>query len=259
MASIELVVSAFLLLTFIAALVSIRLKIPYTLILILTGVSITVVVTLLSIWGPLQAPAHSITLQIQSIYSQLIQGGTNSLFVGLIVPPLIFEAMIQIKGSELKTVIKPSLALATLGVLIATAVGGLFLWKVVGLSMYVSFLFSALIAPTDVVTVLEIFRRVKVPSKLATMLDFEAAFNDATGIVVFTIVLSTIGLARVSLLDSVVSFGFTLGVGVLVGLGVAFLGEILSSLIEDKSRKQYLPSSLFLAPTRLLPVLAPRD
>ena len=36
----------------------------------------------------------------------------------------------------------------------------------VGLSVYVSFLFAALIAPTDVVTVLEVFKRVKVPSKI---------------------------------------------------------------------------------------------
>ena len=156
------------------------------------------------------------------------------LFVGLVVPPLIFEAMIHLRASDLRAVIKPSLALATVGVLIATAVGGLILWKVVGLSPYVSFLFAALIAPTDAVTVLEVFRRVKVPSKLSTLLDTEAAFNDATGIVIFTIILSTIGLQKVAVTQTILSFGFTLGAGVLIGLAVAFLGELLSSLIEDR-------------------------
>ncbi len=92
--------------------------------------------------------------------------------------------------------IKPSLALATIGVLIATVVTGLILWQVVGSSIYMSFLFAALIAPTDVVTVLETFRHVKVPSKLATLLDTEATFSDATAIIVFTIILSTIGLQK---------------------------------------------------------------
>ena len=51
---------------------------------------------------------------------------------------------------------------------------------------------------------------------------------------IFTIILSSIGLTQISVLGSFLSFGYTLGVGVLIGLGVAFAGEILSSLITDK-------------------------
>jgi CPA1 family monovalent cation:H+ antiporter len=222
-------------LVFIAALISIKVKLPYTLVLVLTGVLITLIFGLLSLEGsPIQGQMLSITSQIRSIYNLLIQGGGGGLYVGLIVPPLIFEAMIHIRGGDLKSVIKPSLALATIGVLIATAVTGLILWKVVGLSIYVSFLFAALIAPTDVVTVLEVFRHVKVPSRLATLLDTEATFNDATAIILFTIILSTIGLQKINVLSSLTNFGFTLGAGVLIGLGVAFAGEVLSSLIEDR-------------------------
>ncbi len=225
MPSIEIVIAAFLLVAFLAAVLSNKLKVPYTLVLVLAGVAITVVSYLLVSQG-----GSNLTLQLKSIFTQLIQGG---LFVGLVVPPLIFEAMIHLRASDLRAVIKPSLALATMGVLIATLVGGLILWKVVGLSPYVAFLFAALIAPTDTVTVLEVFRRVKVPSKLSTLLDTEAAFNDATGIVIFTIILSTVGVQQFSVTQTLFNFGFTLGAGVLIGLAVAFLGEVLSSLIED--------------------------
>ena len=216
---------------FLAAVLSTRLKIPYTLVLVLIGVVITVVASSLAMQG---GSFESLISQLRSIYTLLLQGGGGGLFVGIVVPPLIFEAMIHLRASDLRAVIKPSLALATVGVLIATAVGGLILWKVVGLSPYVSFLFAALIAPTDTVTVLEIFRRVKVPSKLSTLLDTEAAFNDATGIVLFTIILSTIGFQKVAVTQTIFNFGFTLGAGVLIGLAVAFLGEVLSSLIEDR-------------------------
>ncbi len=193
--------------------------------MVLAGVTITVVLFLLESQGlDLASP-------LRSLYSQLLVGG---LFVGLVVPPLIFEAMIHLRASDLRAVIKPSLALATVGVLIATVVGGLILWKIVGLSPYVSFLFAALIAPTDTVTVLEVFRRVKVPSELSTLLDTEAAFNDATGIVIFTLILSAISLQEFSLTQTLFSFGFTLGAGVFIGLVVAFIGELLSSLIEDR-------------------------
>ena len=228
---VELLVAAFLLLTFLAALLAIRLKIPYTLVLVFIGIVITVVATIFSLEGGWFQNTIS---QIRSIFDQLIQGGGGGLFVGFIVPPLIFEAMIHIRAADLRAVIKPSLALATVGVLIATSIGGLILWKGFDLPLNVSFLFAALIAPTDVVTVLEVFRRVKIPAKLSTLLDTEAAFNDATAIVVFTIILSSLGFQRVTVTDTVLSFGFTLGVGVLVGLAVAFLGEILSSLIEDR-------------------------
>lgn len=121
MAGIELVISAFLLLTFIAALISLRLKVPYTLVLVFTGVLIAIIAASLTLQGsPIQNPMQSFVLQIKSIYSSLVQGGGGGLFVGLVVPPLIFEAMIHIRGSDLRSVIKPSLALATIGVLIAT-------------------------------------------------------------------------------------------------------------------------------------------
>jgi monovalent cation:H+ antiporter, CPA1 family len=205
--------------------------VPYTLVLVLSGVTITVIAFLFASLG-----GYDVTSQFRLIYAQLLSGGGGGLFVGLVVPPLIFEAMIHLRASDLKAVIKPSLALATIGVVIATAVGGLVLWKLVGLSPYVSFLFAALIAPTDTVTVLEVFRRVKVPSKLSTLLDTEAAFNDATGIVLFTIILSSIGLGlqNFSVPQTLLSIGFTLGAGILIGLVVAFIGEVLSSLIEDR-------------------------
>jgi monovalent cation:H+ antiporter, CPA1 family len=221
--------AAFLTIAFLVAVLSNRLKLPYTLVLVLSGVTITVIAFLFASQG-----GSDFASQLRSIYTQLLSGGGGGLFVGLVVPPLIFEAMIHLRASDLKAVIKPSLALATVGVLIATFVGGLILWKVAGLSPYVSFLFAALIAPTDTVTVLEVFRRVKVPSKLSTLLDTEAAFNDATGIIIFTIILSTIGLQQISVTQTVLSFGFTLGAGVLIGLVVAFLGEVLSSLIADR-------------------------
>ena len=235
MASVELVLSAFLLLTFIAALISMRVKAPYTLVLVLIGVMITLIVGLLSLPGsPVQGSMQNVTAQIRSIYDRLIEGGGGGIYVGLIVPPLIFEAMIHIRGSDLRSVIKPSLVLATVGVLIATVVTGLILWQLIGLSVYVSFLFAALIAPTDVVTVLEVFKRVRVPSKLSTLLDTEACFNDATAIIVFTVILSSIGMQKINVFSSLVGFGFTLGAGALIGLGVAFAGEVLSSLIEDR-------------------------
>ena len=234
-ANIELIIAVFLLIAFIAAIISLRLRTPYTLVLVLIGVGITAIATLLSIGAsPLHTIAQSIIDQIRSFDNLLLEGGGSGFFVGIVVPPLVFESMMHIRAGDLRTVIRPSLALATVGVVIATIVGGLVLWQVAGVPFYVAFLFGALIAPTDVVTILEVFKRVKVPPRLTILLNTEAAFNDATAIVVFTIVLSSAAIAQVGLFDATASFGFTLIGGLLVGLGIGFVAELLSSLIEDR-------------------------
>ncbi|HEY9760076.1 MAG TPA: sodium:proton antiporter [Oculatellaceae cyanobacterium] len=227
-------IAAFLLLVVITALISMRLKIPYTLILVLLGVMTTATLTMLSVGGgPFQQQASGLIKQIQDTYQAITSGGTEGLFVGLILPPLLFEAMIHIRSDDLKTVLRPALALATVGVIIATVVCGVVLWLGFGLSPYVSFLFAAIIAPTDVVTVLEVFRRVKVPSKLATLLQTESAFNDAPAIVIFTMILAYAGMQTVTPMQATISFAYILGVGALIGLVVAFVGELLSSMFED--------------------------
>jgi CPA1 family monovalent cation:H+ antiporter len=231
--SIELIIAAFLLMVSLTAVISLRLKVPYTVTLVIFGVSTTIVLTILALGGPLQGAAQELIDQIRSAYSLLIAGENGGVFVGLIVPPLLFEAMIHIRLDDLKAIIRPALALAILGVVIATIVGGFFLWRVIGLSPVISFLFAALIAPTDVVTVMEVFKRVKVPSRLACMLQTESAFNDAPAIFIFTLILSLASLQTVTLMDAVLSFAFVFIVGALIGLGVAFAGEVLSSLFTD--------------------------
>jgi CPA1 family monovalent cation:H+ antiporter len=231
--SIDLIIAGFLLMVCLTAVISLRLKIPYTVTLVIIGITTTIVLTILAFQGPFQAGAQRVIEEIRSAYTQLVSGESGGAFVGLIVPPLLFEAMIHIRSDDLRVVIRPALALATVGVVIATAVGGLFLWLVIGLDPVIAFLFAALIAPTDVVTVMEVFKRVKVPSRLATLLETESAFNDAPAIVIFTIILSIACFQTVTPMDAIFSFAYVMIAGAIVGLAVAFAGEIISSLFTD--------------------------
>ncbi len=53
----------------------------------------------------------------------------------------------------------------------------------------VALLFGALISPTDSVSVLALFKKAGVPEYLRTLVESESLFNDATGVVLFTILL----------------------------------------------------------------------
>jgi CPA1 family monovalent cation:H+ antiporter len=229
---VELALTAFVVVMLVAQLVSQKSKLPYTLTLVFVGVAITAISTLPSLGSnPVSDTVQSVISQLRSFYSGLVYGG---LFVGLVVPPLIFEAMMHVKAPDLRAVIRPSVLLATVGVVIATVVGGLTLWQLAGLSVTVSFLFAAIIAPTDVVTVIEVFQRVEVPSKLSTLMDTEAAFNDATGIVVFTLVLSSVNVARLPILSSLTLFVFTTLGGAAVGLVIAFAASEVIGSVKDR-------------------------
>ena len=213
----ETFIAGFLVVTVVASIIARRLRIPYTQFLVILGI-VLATFSASSVFG------------VDLIFNNLVGGGY---FVALILPPLLFEAMMNVRSNELRTVIRPSLVLATVGVIIATVVGGLLLWTLAGLSLSTSFLFAALIAPTDTATVLEIFRRVRVPSRLSALLETEAAFNDATGIVVFSVILTSMTVSQPSILGASGEFSVLLGGGALVGLLVAFGTEVLSSFVDD--------------------------
>jgi CPA1 family monovalent cation:H+ antiporter len=163
---------------FAAAIFSSKAKIPHTMILVVFGI----IISFLSFAGlDIANPNH---FRINP-----------NLVINFIIPPLIFEAMMNVDYKHFKEVRVSALLLATIGVILATLVGGFLLMYIARLPLLVSFAFAALIAPTDAAIVIEIFKRVKVPKVLSTLMEFEASFNDATGALVFS---SIVALAFVS-------------------------------------------------------------
>jgi len=232
LAGIEDILIVFLVVMLASRLLSVKARLPYTVILVFTGVGITALSAITFLSSNVFTDALQTTiLQMRSFYTVLVQGG---LFVGIVVPPLIFEAMTHIRTPDLRAVIRPSFVLATVGVVIATLVGGLVLWEISGLSIAVSLLFGAIIAPTDAVTILEVFRRTSVAPRLATLMDTEAAFNDATALVIFTIVLSSITLLSVPVFSDFLNFVFNIAGGTIIGLSIAFGAKGISSATDDK-------------------------
>ena len=169
----EYVIPIFLTMIFAATLFSSRTKVPHTIVLVGFGI----IISFLSFAG----------IEIVNIQHFRID---PNLLIDFVIPPLIFEAMMNVDYKKFKVVRISALLLATVGVVLATVAGGFIMTYIAGLPPLVAFAFAALIAPTDAAIVIEIFKRVSVPKILSTLMESEAAFNDATGAIVFSSIIA---------------------------------------------------------------------
>jgi CPA1 family monovalent cation:H+ antiporter len=100
---------------------------------------------------------------------------------------LLFAGALHVDFDSLHEQKWPVALMATLGVLISTALVALGFHVLTGVPILIAFVFGALISPTDPVAVLSLLKSIKVPKALETKIAGESLFNDGVAYVVFLI------------------------------------------------------------------------
>ena len=146
----------------------------------------------------------------------------------LFLPPLIFESALTLDARLLLRNVTPVLALVTVGILLVTAIVSLLMVWLTPLNWRESLLFGALISATDPVAVIALFKNLGVPKQLVVLVEGESLLNDATGIVIFNLVLagSATGTKNIAISGIDSFLGEFLG-GILVGSLLAWLMSYL--------------------------------
>ncbi len=185
-----------------------------------------------------------IGLLISAIFPEQIPGLVSSeIILSLLVPPLIFEAAFHLRLDDLRRDLGFILLLAVPGVILTMlVVGGLISLANIGISIQFAMVFGALIAATDPVAVVALFRRLGVPKRLQVLLEGESLFNDGTAIVMFNITLAIAGVLAhgesTITVDSgvgmwVAEFLKVAGGGVLTGVVLGMFASQIIGRIDD--------------------------
>ena len=167
--------SAVLVLLIVAAVVAIaahRLRVPYTVALVVAGV----------VLGQMHAlePPHL----------------TKELLFAVFLPGLIFESAFHLQAAALRRNRLTIFSLAIPGVLAALALTAMVMVPTARLlhleeafTWQHALVFGALIAATDPIAVVGLFRNLGAPSRVVSLIEGESLLNDGTSIVFFGLVL----------------------------------------------------------------------
>ncbi|TPJ52327.1 cation:proton antiporter [Mesorhizobium sp. B2-6-4] len=158
---------------------------------------------------------------------------SRDLIFTVFLPPLIFQAALEIEWRHFRVNLPVTALLAFPGVAIAAAAVAAGMHLLLGWSWIGASLFGVLIAATDPVSVLAAFKEMKVQPRLGLLVESESLLNDGAAAVGFVILLSIAAGASATPLAIASSFAWTVAGGVAMGALVAAVLLLIAGRTED--------------------------
>jgi monovalent cation:H+ antiporter, CPA1 family len=149
------------------------------------------------------------------------------------LPILIFQGALSADDTSMRKAARPILALALPGValsLLATA--AIAAWEI-GLPFSIALLLGAVLAITDTVSVLLAFRSVRVPHRLAAIMEGESLFNDGTALVFVSVAATVVMRGFADPAEIARSLTIAIVAGALCGIVFGTLGAIVLRSAPD--------------------------
>jgi CPA1 family monovalent cation:H+ antiporter len=102
-----------------------------------------------------------------------------------------------------------------------------------GLPILIALLFGAIISATDPISVLAIFKDLKMDKRLSVIIEGESLLNDGTAVVVFQILLAGVVAGGLGGGKGIGQFLLAVVGGAAIGFGVGYTGSKITQTIAD--------------------------
>ena len=202
-------VQILLLVAAIVAMLTRKLRVPYSVGLVTTGI----VLALFSI-----QPDISLTREL--IFTTLL-------------PPLIFEAAFFLHWPELRRDFWVITTLASIGVVLSAVVTATGMHYFAGWQWISALTFGVLIAATDPVSVIATFKEAKVLGRLRILVEAESLFNDGVAAVLFAVAIAIASGQEVTTSFVGLALIKTVGGGIACGAAIAGIMVFLAGRSKD--------------------------
>ncbi|MFV9473769.1 Na+/H+ antiporter [Advenella sp. RU8] len=170
-------------------------------------------------WGlPLPLIQIALGFIISSVFDEGILLNPEVFFL-LLIPPLLFLDGWRIPKDELRRD-KGGIFQLAFGLVILTVLGLGYIihWMIPSMPLPVAFALAAIVSPTDPVAVQGITRRLPIPRRIMSILEGEALFNDASGLVAFRMAVLAAMTGVFSLTEAATSFIWVAAAGIATGI-----------------------------------------
>ncbi|WP_078593098.1 potassium/proton antiporter [Evansella clarkii] len=152
---------------------------------------------------------------------------------------ILFEGGLQTKYSTVKSVIVPSVSLATLGVLLTSAIVGWCAYLIFDVTLLEGMLFGAIVGSTDAAAVFATLKERNIKAKMGATLEAESGTNDPMAVFLTISFIELISIPETSIWLLVPSFFWQMGIGLAVGLAVGKLASVSINRINLDSSGLY--------------------
>ncbi len=159
---------------------------------------------------------------------------TKRLLFTLFLPPLIFEAAFHLRWAELRKDLLVIVTLATVGLLLSAATTTIGMHYLARFEWISAAVFGVLIAATDPVSVIATFKEANVHGRVRLLVESESLFNDGTAAVCYAIVLAFAAGQPVGIVGVAWTFVFMMLGSFLCGTVVAALALLLAGRTDER-------------------------